>query len=179
MEVRLSSFDENWKTMYETECEEISSILSDLIIKFEHFGSTSIEGMKAKPVIDMIVIVKSIKAVDQFNPEFLTRGYDVAGEWGIKGRRLMRKGGQNRTHHIHIYEQGNPEIDRHIIFRDYLKEHKEIAKEYSNFKEKLASQFNDTSQYSKAKKSYVKRLENRAITWYQQNNGVMEWKYES
>lgn len=168
MEVRLSAFDKDWRNMYLEECRIIKSILEDEVIKFEHFGSTSIEGMKAKPVIDMMVIVNNIEKIDLFDDEFLSRGYDLAGEWGIKGRRLIRKGGVNRTHHIHIYEQSNSEIDRHLILRDYLREHREAAIEYSNYKEKLAEEYNETAGYSKAKKSYVKNLEQQAIRWYKE-----------
>lgn len=102
MKIRLSSYKESWKSLYQNECKNLEGILGDLIIQFEHFGSTSIEGMKAKPVIDMMVIVRDIQKVDQFNSLFINLGYEVAGEWGISGRRLLRKGGENRTHHIHI-----------------------------------------------------------------------------
>ncbi|MGF7032383.1 GrpB-like predicted nucleotidyltransferase (UPF0157 family) [Paenibacillus mucilaginosus] len=76
--------------------------IKDEILQFEHFGSTSVPRLKAKPVIDMICIVKNISNVDLFNDKMHPLGYDVAGDWGIPGRRLFRKGGENRTHHIHF-----------------------------------------------------------------------------
>lgn len=166
MKIRLSSYKESWKSLYQNECKNLEGILGDLIIQFEHFGSTSIEGMKAKPVIDMMVIVRDIQKVDQFSSLFINLGYEVAGEWGISGRRLLRKGGENRTHHIHIYEQGNKEIERHIIFRDYLRVNEKVAQEYSHYKGMLASKYHDTREYSKAKKDYVRNIEKEALMWF-------------
>ena len=113
----------------------------------------------------MMCIVKDIEKIDLFNEKMETLGYDACGEWGISGRRLFRKGGENRTHHIHFYQANNPQIDRHLIFRDYLLAHPEEAARYSQFKEELAQKFENTSEYSPAKKTYVKELEQRALLW--------------
>lgn len=86
MKVRLTEYNPLWKSMYHEECERLYEILGQEIIKCEHFGSTSVEGMKAKPVIDMMVIVKDITQIDTYNDTFKNKNYDVAGEWGIKGR---------------------------------------------------------------------------------------------
>lgn len=85
--------------MFDDEAQFLLGIFGDELIKFEHFGSTSVPGMKAKPVIDMMCLVKDIRKIDSFNEQMRLLGYDVAGEWGIQGRRLLRKGGENRTHH--------------------------------------------------------------------------------
>ena len=127
MKVRLTEFSETWEMMFKTEVQFLSEIFGDEIITFEHFGSTSVKGMKAKPVIDMMCVVKDILTIDSFNDKMESIGYDIAGEWGIKGRRLFRKGGDNRTHHIHFYQKDHPEIARHLIFRDYLRSHPEAC----------------------------------------------------
>jgi GrpB-like predicted nucleotidyltransferase (UPF0157 family) len=169
MKVRLTEFSENWAFLFQQEAEFLRSIFGDEIIKFEHFGSTSVYGLKAKPVIDMMCIVNDINKVDSFNDQMDALGYDVAGEWGIEGRRLFRKGGENRTHHIHFYQKDNPQIKRHIIFRDYLRAHPEEVVRYSRFKEELASRFENTSEYSPAKKSFVQKMEHLAIKWFEKN----------
>jgi GrpB-like predicted nucleotidyltransferase (UPF0157 family) len=125
--------------------------------------------MKAKPVIDMMCIVKDIEKVDKLNEKMAKLGYDVAGEWGITGRRLYRKGGENRTHHIHFYQFDNPQIERHLIFRDYLRSHPEQVARYSRFKEDLAKSFEHTSEYSPAKKTFVKEMEQQALLWFAEN----------
>ncbi|WP_188736071.1 GrpB family protein [Oceanobacillus neutriphilus] len=166
MKVRLSPYNPEWINEYKKECKRLKELFGELVIQFEHFGSTSIVNMKAKSVIDMMVIVKNIDKVDQFNSQLRKLGYDIAGEWGIEGRRLLRKGGEDRTHHIHIYQEGNREIDRHLIFRDYLRIHKDEAIKYSTYKEQLAMKYHDTKEYSKAKRSYVSELEQKALEWH-------------
>lgn len=166
MKVRLTDYTEDWPRMFRTEAEFLKAVFEDLIIKCEHFGSTSVKGMKAKPVIDMMCIVKNIELVDLFNNQMNSFGYDVAGEWGIPGRRLFRKGGDNRTHHIHFYQFDNPEIDRHLIFRDYLRYHPNEVAKYSSFKEELAQRYDTTSEYSPAKKKFVSKIEHKALRWF-------------
>lgn len=165
MKIRLTDFSEDWTMMYLNEAEVLKKIFGDEILKFEHYASTSVQGMKAKPVIDMMCIVKDIKEIDRFNDEMASLGYDVAGEWGISGRRLFRKGGENRSHHIHFYQFDHPEIHRHLIFRDYLRAHPMEIMKYSHIKERLAQQFDSTSEYSTAKKQFVKEMEQRALRW--------------
>ncbi len=92
-------------------------------------------------------------------------GYDVAGEWGIPGRRLFRKGGEDRTHHSHVYAVGNPQISRHLVIRDYLRAHPEEVAPCGQFKETLAQRWDDTRDYSPAKKPFVQALEQRALRW--------------
>lgn len=167
MKVRLTEFSGDWLVMFQEESQFLKGIFGDEIIRFEHFGSTSVNGMKAKPVIDMMCIVKDIKRIDSFNGKMESFGYDVAGEWGIKDRRLFRKGGENRSHHIHVYEIDNPQIARHLIFRDYLRSHPEEAARYSRFKEELANRFENTSKYSHAKKAFVQEMEQQAIHWFE------------
>jgi GrpB-like predicted nucleotidyltransferase (UPF0157 family) len=169
MKVRLTDYSENWPRMFQTEAHFLETVFGEEIIIFEHFGSTSVKGMKAKPVIDMMCIVKDIEKIDSYNEKMASLGYDVAGDWGIPGRRLFRKGGENRTHHIHFYQFDNPQIERHLIFRDYLRTHPEEAANYSHFKENLAQQFESTSGYSPAKKAFVTEMEQRALLWFQES----------
>ncbi|MEK5476455.1 GrpB family protein [Paenibacillus sp. FSL R5-0407] len=170
MKVRLTEYDDKWIQMFEEEVNLVKLIFGEEIITFEHFGSTSVPGMKAKPVIDMMCIVKDINKIDSFNEKMNSLGYDVAGEWGLPGRRLFRKGGENRSHHIHFYQFDNPQIHRHLIFRDYLRSHPDEVELYTNLKVELAERFDDTSFYSQAKKPFVKEMENRALQWHSNKN---------
>ncbi|PMC34314.1 hypothetical protein CJ195_23815 [Bacillus sp. UMB0899] len=169
MKVRLAEYSEDWIQMFQAEAQFLKTIFIDEIITIEHFGSTAVPGMKAKPVIDMMCIVKNIEKIDLFNEKMESLGYDVAGEWGINGRRLFRKGGENRTHHIHFYQEENPHIERHLVFRDYLRSHPEEVERYSSFKESLTQQFENTSEYSPAKKAFVKEMEQEALNWFNVN----------
>ena len=174
MQVRLSDYDPDWVRRFEEESEFLRGVFGPEIIRFEHFGSTSVPGMKAKPIVDMMVIVRDIEAVDARNEQMVELGYDVAGDWGIPGRRLLRKGGEDRTHHIHFYEPDNPQIARHLILRDYLRETPDEVRAYSGFKERLTSRFSETSGYSPAKKEFVHELETRALAWAEASGRSVE-----
>ncbi|AIF43046.1 GrpB family protein [Virgibacillus sp. SK37] len=165
MRIRLQEYNKNWAHLYKQETIELKSIFDDEVVRFEHFGSTSVPGMKAKPVVDIMCLVKDISKIDAYNTALKAIGYEAAGEWGISGRRLFRKGGENRTHHVHVYQNDHPEIDRHLIVRDYLRTHPKEATMYSRLKEKLAQEYNDTRFYSKAKKPFIQELEHRALRW--------------
>ena len=167
MKVRLSEYDEKWIQMFNDEALFMRGIFRDEIVKFEHFGSTSVPGMKAKPVIDMMCLVKDITKINAFNEQMRSLGYDAAGEWGIQGRRLFRKGGENRTHHIHVYQYDNANIQRHLVVRDYLRNHPDEVERYSSLKEELAQRYDDTAFYSKAKKPFVEEMEQRALQWFE------------
>lgn len=166
MEVRLSPYREEWAERFREEADYLSGLFGPLAVSFEHFGSTAVPGMRAKPVVDMMVIVTDIAAIDGLSGTMAALGYDVAGEWGIPGRRLFRKGGADRTHHIHVYEAGNPHIERHLVVRDYLRGNPEEAARYSDFKAELAGRFKETSGYSPAKKAFVSELERTALAWH-------------
>lgn len=91
------------------------------------------------------------------------------GEFGIAGRRCFRKGGDNRTHQIHIFEKSNnKDIDRHLAVRDFLRTHPETAAKYGELKIRLAERFpEDIEGYCNGKDAFVKQMEKDALLWYQ------------
>ncbi len=165
--IEVVPYDPNWPKLFETEAIEIGKVLSDNFVIFHHFGSTSVPGLAAKPTIDILFEVKNIELVDQCNNEMEKLGYEAWGEYGICGRRFFIKGEEKRTHHAHIFQVNNPEIARHLYFRDYLKSHPKDAEEYAKLKIELASRFShDRQGYIQNKKNYVDALEKKAIAWF-------------
>ncbi|MFD3262223.1 GrpB family protein [Paenibacillus lentus] len=81
-----------------------AQILQDDLVNSFHIGSTSVPGLKAKPITDILLVVKDIGGLDTFSAQFENLGYEVMGEFGIKGRRYFRKGGDDRTHQIHAFQ---------------------------------------------------------------------------
>lgn len=104
--------------------KKIYSIMKDEIVQIYHIGSTAIEGIYAKPIIDILAEVEDINNVDNYNEQMKSLGYIPKGEYGIKGRRFFLKGLYHRTHHVHIFEKGDSQVERYINFRDYMIEHK-------------------------------------------------------
>ncbi|QAT36840.1 GNAT family N-acetyltransferase [Bacillus subtilis] len=153
--------------------ERLKLVFGPEIIAVHHIGSTSIPNMAAKPIIDMLIEVRSIEAVSQFDEQMKANGYTPKGENGIAGRRYFQKGGNKRTHHVHMYEQGNPAIERHLLFRDYLRAHPNIAKEYAVLKKRLAAQHPDSiNQYIQGKDEWIKTAEENAKRWKKGRNNA-------
>lgn len=152
--------------MYEKEVKKISEIFKSEIQEIYHIGSTSVVGLISKPVIDIMVVVKDIEQIDKFNSAMMDIGYDPKGENGIPKRRFFQKGGNNWTHHVHFYEEGEHDIKRHLAFRNYLRAHPSVAEKDGVLKKELAQQFPDNMQaYIKGKEQLVKEIEEKAIEW--------------
>lgn len=166
--VEVMPYNDQWHTMFEEEANKLYKIFGSEIIDIHHIGSTSISGLKAKPIIDIMPVVKDINQIDEFNTSMVANGYEPKGENGISQRRYFQKGGDKRTHHVHIYQFGNAEIERHLAFRDYLLSHPYVAREYGDLKEELSNQFPyDIESYIKGKGQLILEIERKAIAWYQ------------
>ncbi|HHY78146.1 MAG TPA: GrpB family protein [Clostridiales bacterium] len=168
VKVEVVEYNRDWPALFEEEVEKIRNILGDELIEIHHIGSTSVEHLKAKPIIDIMPVVKDIEKVDNYNEEFIKLGYEPKGEYGIPGRRFFRKGGTIRTHHVHIFDINNTnEIVRHLAVRDYLRTHPQDAYEYGELKSKLAALYPwDIEAYCNGKDAFVKELERKALEWY-------------
>ena len=124
----VTEYNPLWKEMFVKEAEKIKNILKENLIEIHHIGSTSVPGMAAKPIIDIMPVVRSINDVDNLKNEFENIGYEYLGEFGIKGRRYLRKGGDERTHQIHIFSFSNKhDINRHLALKYYLISHSKDA----------------------------------------------------
>lgn len=128
-------YDPCWAAKYDAEKDKITAVLKDNCVSIWHIGSTAVQGFAAKPVIDIMVAVKSLKEVDCAAKAFREAGYEYLGEFGIDGRRYLRKGGDERTHQLHIFAAEDRRNSlRHIAVRDYLRRHKEAREEYTALK---------------------------------------------
>ncbi len=119
----------------------------------------------AKPIIDILMEVESLAAIDALNDKMVEIGYIPKGEHGIQGRRYLQKGGENRTHHLHVFAIGDVGLIRHLALRDYLRAHPNIAREYGELKLLVASNCeNDLGRYCDGKDADVKRIEEIAVS---------------
>ena len=165
--IQVVPHDPNWSKLFRAEADEITAILGQEVVAIHHIGSTAIPGISAKPIIDLLVEVHDIEKINDFNEEMIELGYQPKGEFGIPGRRFFIKGDDaNRTHHIHTFQTGNPRIERHLNFRDYLRAHPEEAQAYSRLKEELAQRFpEDIESYMEGKDGLIKEIEREAQAW--------------
>ncbi|MEM0155300.1 MAG: GrpB family protein [Thermoplasmataceae archaeon] len=115
-------------------------------------------------------MVVDINRVDNFIGDMESLGYTSMREFGIPGRRYFYKGQEEHTHHVHIFEDGNEHIERHIAFRDYLRGHPEVAKRYGGLKIKLVNRYpEDVDSYQEGKNSTIREIHAEAIRWYRES----------
>ena len=137
--ITVVNYDPEWPSKYVRERDYITEILKDNCISIYHIGSTSVPGLAAKPIIDIMAVVRSLEKVDTVAEKFSEIGYEYLGEFGITGRRYLRKGGDERTHQIHIFQADDwNNIGRHLAFRDYMRTHEKEREEYAKIKIELA-----------------------------------------
>ena len=132
----LVAHDSSWSLDFERESGAIAPLVGPGLIAIHHVGSTAISGIMAKPIIDMLAVVSDLDVLEAATPALAHLGYEAKGEFGLPGRRYFRKSSEDgvRTHHLHGYQVGSPEITRHLAFRDYLIAHPESARAYEALK---------------------------------------------
>jgi len=166
MKVTVFEYDKEWPKLFEQEQNLLLEALGKTAVCIEHIGSTSVPGLAARPVIDIMVGLRNFAEADSLVPKAVDLGYIYIREYEdvIPDRRFFRKM-QNRkdTHHIHMVETSGEFWERHLLFRDYLRENPKIAAEYALLKKKLARhQWKDTNDYAEAKTQFIKGVEKQA-----------------
>jgi len=175
-DVAITPYNPNWPFLFRQEKEHLLSCLPHgLIRRIEHFGSTAVPGLAAKPIVDMLVEVADLQTTrSQVVPILEGQGYDyfwrpTQGEDGPPFyaffiKRHPQSG--TRTHHIHMVEADFETWDR-LLFRDYLIEHPQAAREYESLKVHLASAHpNDRVAYTEGKTEFVVRMTQQAKRFY-------------
>ena len=158
--IKLVFYDPNWPLIFENEAILLQEALGSNCIAIHHIGSTSVPGLNAKPIIDIIPVVKNILEVDNANSEMKRIGYTAKGEHGIAFRRFFQKGLPITTHNVHVYEEFDPEINRYLKFRDWMRLHSDDAQEYAELKIALAKKFpDDILNYCLGKDAFVANID--------------------
>jgi GrpB-like predicted nucleotidyltransferase (UPF0157 family) len=175
-DVGISPYDSRWPDMFRREAEHLHSCIpAGLIRRIEHFGSTAVPGLAAKPIVDMLVQVTSLRAArTEIAPILKAQGYDYFWRpsfgddippWYAFFIRRDHRG--IRTHHIHMVT-GRRTFQAHwerLLFRDFLIAHPQIARAYERLKTELATAHpNDRVAYTKDKTAFIQRITAQAKT---------------
>lgn len=171
--VEVVPHDPHWRDAFEAEAKQFAAALGDNVVAVHHIGSTAIPNIYAKPVVDLLVEVRDITAVDERSTAMYSLGYEVMGEYGIRGRRYFRKDDRagTRTHQIHTFAAGSAQVERHLAFRDYMIAHPEDARRYSELKRKLAEEHPQSmDDYMDGKDGFIKEIDRRAARWRAHEN---------
>lgn len=159
--VLVLPYDRTWKSDFEEIKAEIENAIGDFIIGIEHVGSTSVEGMSAKPCIDLDVIIKDYSVFDTVVSKLELIGYIHEGDLGIKDREAFKYSDKPhlKTHHLYVCPQYSEELHRHMSFRDYLRSHPEAVRKYSSVKETAARMFpEDIDKYIEYKSPCIEEI---------------------
>ena len=154
-------YDAQWKTDFECIRQEIVAAVGELVVGIEHVGITSVEGLSAKPCIDIDVVIKDESVFDSIVAGLQKIGYIHEGNLGIEGREAFRYTDKPhlQNHHLYVCPMGSRELHRHITFRNFLRNHPEAVKKYSAVKEEAARLYpDDIGKYMAYKSSCIEGM---------------------
>ena len=165
---RFANYSPEWSDEFDQEAARLRLLLGNELVCVHHIGSTAVQGLPAKPIIDLLPVVRDIQRIEDQTPKFEEAGYKAWGEYGLPGRRYFTKDrAEYRTHNVHIFQQGNPEIERHLAFCAYLRSHKEIRDEYGDLKREVYARHPaDIVAYNDGKNAWIRQVERLAVDWY-------------
>lgn len=165
-QVTVSAYDPQWAAQYEQDKVLISDALSDIVLGIEHIGSTSVPGLGAKPIIDIMV---GIQDLDQLKEEHITRlsgiGYEFVHHPDFPERRFFRRGAWRAgTHHLHVYQYKGDHWNKNLNFRNYLIRHPDALEEYYRLKKVLGEKYkHDRAKYTEAKAPFIQHIIGQAM----------------
>jgi GrpB-like predicted nucleotidyltransferase (UPF0157 family) len=157
--VQLHDYNERWHDVYRQHRERIRAALGAVDVAVEHIGSTSVPGLAAKPIIDIVVAVEDITAEEDYLDQLLTAGYELRVR--EPRHRLVRT--PARDVHVHIYQRGDSAIDEYLLLRDHLRSDAGDRALYEDTKRDLLSkQWDDMNDYADAKTAVILEIKARA-----------------
>lgn len=160
--IEVLPYDPAWPLHYEAACQDILRAIGPYVTRIEHIGSTAVPGLAAKPVIDILVGVRSLADAPAFLPPLYPLGYAYQPEHEDvfpERRYLHRIVDGAHTHHLHIVEPQSEFFRVQLLFRDYLRLHPETAQRYAELKRRLAQQYRlDREAYTDGKSAFIAEI---------------------
>ncbi len=162
--IEVVPYRPEWPILFEQEAKRIGEACAEIIVAIEHIGSTSIPGMPAKPILDIMAglsaYVDGLRTIEPLK----RLGYEYYGENGIPGRHYHQLRDEGRVVvHLHMFEIDTENWRRHLLFRDYLRANSAAAAQYAELKRDLAIRFrNDRPAYTDAKGEFVNAIVEKA-----------------
>ncbi|WP_130859450.1 GrpB family protein [Gracilibacillus phocaeensis] len=162
--VNLSEYNQEWKIQFAEERKLIVTALGNRVKGIEHIGSTAIKGLKAKPIIDIMVAVEDVNIVSTLIAPLKEIEYQYVPKAELIDRRFFRKEARGQgTCHLHLCEMDRKEWNEKLLFRDYLREHPDAAEKYASLKSQLAVAYKyDRPMYTQQKEPFIKEVIEKA-----------------
>ncbi|ALQ69085.1 GrpB family protein [Bacillus thuringiensis] len=166
--ITIEEYNIKWESEFNKLHTFINDVMEDSILSIEHVGSTSIKGLAAKPVLDIDIVIEDYGIFSEVVTKLEAIGYYHQAEWSYKGREAFGRkdafvpwGGESTVwmqHHLYVCDRNSEELRRHIAFRDYLREHVDVAVEYGHLKEELARETKNRTSYSEGKTAFITNI---------------------
>ena len=161
--VRVVPCDPRWPAHFEIERARVEAVVDGFVEVIEHIGSTAVPGLNAKPVLDLLAGVRSLRDAERCVGSLEGIGYEHRGDAGVSGRLFFRTSSP-RACHLNLVVAGGEFWERHLLFRDYLRAHPDTVREYARIKHELAVRFrHDHEAYTGAKTDFVEGTVERAM----------------
>lgn len=166
----IEPYDPEWADSFQSQAAIVAPLVADVLAEpLEHIGSTSIAGMPAKPIIDMLAVVDTYEAFGRVLPELADAGWIHAPEPGDEDRRkwsLCFPTVEHRSHHLHVVERASTGWRDWLLFRDYMGGHPEEAEQYAALKRDLAdANASDRARYRSGKAPVIAEVLENARKW--------------
>ena len=161
--IQLNPYDEKWPALFEREKERILKILKDKALMIEHIGSTSVSGLMAKPIIDILLVVEDAGKEEDYMDDLCRHGYILrVMEPDFENHHMFK--GPDTDIHLHVFSKGSKEIEKYLLFRNYLRLHDDARELYENTKKELAKKtWKYVQNYADAKSEVVQKILSDAI----------------
>jgi GrpB-like predicted nucleotidyltransferase (UPF0157 family) len=166
--VILAAYNPEWHQMAAAHVERLQ-VLGSTLVTVHHIGSTSVPGLVAKPIIDLMPLVTDLTDLDRQRQRIEALGYMWHGELGISGRRYCTLADEAsvRVVQLHFFKTESPHVERHIAFRDYLRAHPAAARAYAIEKRRALDLHPDNSHaYADEKETWIRNTETKALIWF-------------
>ncbi len=155
-QVRLHEATPLWPVLYREEAMRLQAALGPTLLGLEHYGSTAIGGIKAKPIIDILAGIARLEDGPMLIEPLATLGYEYAGDHIVPGHHIFGKGGEARTHLLHVVEYSSPIWTEGLKFRDLLRADPNLAREYERLKIALSEKYSERrADYTAAKADFI------------------------
>jgi GrpB-like predicted nucleotidyltransferase (UPF0157 family) len=163
--IEIVPYDPAWPALFHAEAADLRRVLGPWLAgPIEHIGSTAIPGVAAKPVIDIMAAVATLEASRPAIAAAVPLGYCYFPYQADRKHWFCKPSPALRTHHLHLIPAESPDWRRPLAFRNYLRDHAEVAAEYEALKRALAETFrNDREAYTEAKTPFIDRITDAAL----------------
>ena len=156
--VVLVPHDAAWAAQFRELAEQMKLACGDRLVAIHHIGSTSVPGLAAKPLIDMLPELRRHDEGPHLAPLLEPLGFVYFGAYGIDGRHFFRRKAAVDVN-VHMFETGHIEVERHLVFRDALRSDSKLLADYQSLKERLADRFpNDVDSYARSKSDFIEGI---------------------